>query len=180
MGRARPKYMGWADRPIYMGWADGPAHAAICSRTWNIHVMDAIKKQKGTPAGRRAVGSRELPDAAELPNWSGGRWCCWGSEGGRGGIFFFFLLPCFFLSSVFSLLSLFLSSSLSFSRLVSPSQSLFFFLVLPCFYRQKTGETLWWGGHCWPPPPLPFQWITTPGKWVSMVGVFLHKKRERK
>ena len=92
--------------------------------------------------------------------------------------FFFSPVSFFLLRSPFSLL-FFLLLSLSLGQSL-PLGLFFIFLVLPCFYRQKTGETLWWGGHCWPPPPLPFQWITTPGKWVSLVGVFLRKKQERK
>ena len=64
----------------------------------------------------------------------------------------------------FSFLLLLCLSVLSFSPSLSVSLSFSLFpLVLPCIYRQKTGETSWWGGHCWPPPPLPFPWITTLG-----------------
>ena len=93
---------------------------------------------------------------------------------GSGSAFSFSLYSVFFVfssatsssSSVFSLLSPFLSSSLSFSR--SPPSSVLslgFFLPLsssppsslplPCFYRQKQGGPTWWGGHCWPPLHYP-------------------------
>ena len=155
-----------------------PSPGPCCNLQQNVKYSRSAcnKKQK---AGRRAVGRRQLPDVAELPNWSGGRRCCWGTEGGRGGVFFFFLLPCFFLSSAFSLLSPFLSSSLSFSRLVSPSLSVsplsrlsFSLLPLPRFYRQKQGGPTWWGGHCWLPLHYPLIHGKR-GKWVSLFGVFL-------
>ena len=112
---------------------------------------------------------------------------------GNGAEFSFSLSSVFFVfssatsssSSVFSLLSPFLSSSLSVSR--SPPSSvlslgffLFFFsAALPCIYR-KTGEGKRVGAATVGRPLHYLQRITTPGKWVSMVGVFLCNKRERK
>ena len=83
-------------------------------------------------------------------------------------MFLFFLF-----SSLFPLPSAVFSLSL-----VLPSVS--FSLVLPCFYRQKTGETSWWGGHCWPPPPLPFQWITTLGNGGRLFAQKNGKESRRK
>ena len=100
-------------------------------------------------------------------------------------VFFVFSSTASSSSSMFSLLSPFLSSSLSFSR--SPPSSvlslgfflLFFSAALPCIYR-KTGEGERVGAATVGRPLHYLQRITTPGKWVSMVGVFLRKKTRKK
>ena len=119
--------------------------------------------------------------------WRGG--VAGGAAGGGGTVadcfllllplvFLFFFCFCFFLFS--SLLSLLFSlpSPLCcvFSLSHPPFRSPIFSLVLPCFYRKKIGETSWWGGHCWPPPPLPFPWITTLGNGERLFAQKTRKK----
>ena len=134
-------------------------------QTCTVLVLHGERRSEGQ--NKRAEG---LPRVVALSVVCGGRRCCWGAEGDRGGG----ASPSFSFSSSASFFSSPLSSS--FSSLLSALSPLFlshsalslllvssFFVPFPCFYRQKHGRETWLG--C----PLCCRPSTTPstcGKWV--------------
>ena len=159
VGPTRPKIHGLGSSPAQHSWL-------LCMSTVTSFSFACRDVHSARPAWRGK--KRKQRKRGEVFTWTGGdAGDCWWQRRRRRcrrwqwqplplfslllcrgeNLFVFFFL--FFSSSGLSLSPLLLSFSLGLPSVALSS------LVLPCFYRQKTGETSWWGDHCWPPPPLP-------------------------